>query len=154
MSISNSESLDLLYPVCQHVKPGGERCGSPTLRSKKYCYYHGNVMRRVPKVNLMVRLWNTDPQSDPNYRYDMPYLEDPEALQMAFTQFIHVVSQEQMKVDRARLILSALHGASLNLRTMEKAATERAKTSTGKKPPASVRAIAAVAQLAERAAKE
>lgn len=128
-------------------------CGSPALHGKKYCYYHGNVMRRIPKVNLMVRLWNTDPQSDPNYRYDMPYLEDPEALQMAFTQFIHVVSQEQMRVDRARLILSALHGASLNLRTMEKGAEQRAKASAARKPPANVRALAA-GQLAERAAKE
>lgn len=110
-------------------------------------------MRRIPKVNLMVRLWNADPQRDPNYRYDMPYLEDPEALQMAFTQFIHVVSQEQINVDRARLILSALHGASLNLRTMEKGAEQRAQASAAKKPAASVRATA-VAQLAERAAKK
>jgi hypothetical protein len=128
----------VLYPLCEHIKPGGERCGSPALRRKKLCYYHDSVRRRIPKVNMMVYLWNPNPESDPNYQCDMPYLEDPEALQMAYTQLIHVVTQERIKPDRAKLVLSALHGASLNLRTMEKAKVHREKAATAKKPAGSV----------------
>jgi len=131
-----------LYTVCEHIKPGGERCGSPALRDEEYCYYHMDVRKRIPKVNLMVTLWNPHPETDPNYRYDMPYLEDPEALQMALTQFIHVVSQERIKVDRAKLVLSALYCASLNLRLMEKGAKRKA-TSGAKKEPATVDAKSA-----------
>jgi hypothetical protein len=143
VSIPQIEPTDSsLYTICEHIKPGGERCGSPALRDEKYCYYHTDVRKRIPKVNLMVTLWNPHPESDPNYRYDMPYLEDPEALQMALTQFIHVVSQERIKVDRAKLVLSALYCASLNLRLMEKGARRKA-TSAAKKAPATVEAESA-----------
>jgi hypothetical protein len=61
---------------------------------------------------------------------------------MALTQFIHVVSQERIKVDRAKLVLSALYCASLNLRLMEKGARRKA-TSGAKKEPATVDAKSA-----------
>jgi hypothetical protein len=39
------------------------------------------------------------------------------------------VAQELIRPDRAKLILSALHGAALNLRMMEKAEARRERTS-------------------------
>ena len=141
---------DLLYRVCEHVKPGGERCGSPALRRKKYCYYHESVRRRIPRMNMMVYLMNPGAERDPNYPYEMPYLEDAEALQMAYTQLIHVVTQERIKTDHAKLVLSALHGASLNLRTMEKAKALREKAAARKKPAASVQPSAVSSQPSVR----
>src|ERR1039457_3148830 len=60
---------------------------------------------------------------------EMPYLEDPAAIQIGFMQLIHGVAQELIRPDRAKLILSALHGAALNLRMMEKAEARRERTS-------------------------
>jgi len=107
------------------VKITGERCGSPAVRDEDYCYYHRAVRKRVPRNNLHLILWNPQADKSERFEYEMPYPEDPESLQIAFSQFIHVVSQEEMKVERARLVLSALHGAAANMRAMEKSAMER-----------------------------
>ena len=137
---------NLIYRVCEHIKPGGEQCGSPALRRKKYCYYHESVHRRIPRINMMVHLLNPRSEQHPDFRYDMPYLEDAEALQMAYTQLIHVVTQERIKTEHARLVLSALHGASLNLRTIEKAKALREKAVARKKPAGSVQSTALSSQ--------
>src|SRR5271154_4373713 len=102
------------YPVCEHIKPGGKRCGSPALKGGKLCFYHTDVRRRVPKNNLFVFLANPRPHESPYYPFELPYMEDPEAIQMGFAQFIHAVSQQMIPESRARLVLSALHGAASN----------------------------------------
>jgi len=132
--IARDESMEnSLIPICQHVKITGERCGSPTVRDENYCYYHRAVLKPVPRNNLHLILWNPHVERSERYEYEMPYPEDPESLQIAFSQFIHVVSQEGMKVERAKLVLSALHGAAANLRAMEKSAIERARISRAAK---------------------
>ena len=138
----DEESRTSPYPLCEHIRPGGERCGSPALKDGTLCYYHSGVRQRIPRVNMMVFLANPRSETDPHFQYEMPYLEDPESIQMAFTQLIHVVTQERIRVDRARIVLSALHGASLNLRGMEKARERREKPATAKKPAGSVKAVA------------
>ena len=42
--------------ICQHVKIGGDRCGSPALRDEHYCYFHAGAHRAIPSVNLWPRL--------------------------------------------------------------------------------------------------
>jgi hypothetical protein len=128
-----------LYAICEHIKPSGERCGSPAWHDEKYCYHHAEVRKCAPKTNLFVRLFNPHPEQHPDYRYEMPYLEDPAAIQIGFMQLIHGVAQELIRPDRAKLILSALHGAALNLRMMEKAEARRERTSVPRKQPDSVK---------------
>ena len=77
------------------------------------------MRKRAPKTNLFVRLFNPHPENHPDYRYELPYLEDAAAIQIGFMQLIHGVAQELIPPDRAKLILSALHGAAANLRLME-----------------------------------
>ena len=36
-------------PLCQQIKKNGVRCGSPALRGKRLCYFHGRAPRRKPK---------------------------------------------------------------------------------------------------------
>ncbi len=150
--ITEVESIEKsLYPICQHVKITGERCGSPAVRDEDYCYYHRAVRKRVPRNNLHLILWNPQAEKSERYEYEMPYPEDPESLQIAFSQFIHVVSQEEMKVERATLVLSALHGAAANMRAMEKSAMERERISRAPKKPAASVGSGAVAQSEEQA---
>ncbi len=140
MSIPNLDPTDpSLYAICENIKPGGERCGSPAMLGQKYCYHHTDARKYVPKNNLFVRLWDLRPQEDPYFPYELPFPDDPTAIQIGFAQVIHAVSQERMPETRARLILSALHGASLNLRMMDKAAAARDKTSPAKKQPSAVK---------------
>ncbi len=135
-----------LYPICEHIKSGGERCGSPALRDGKYCYYHGNMRKLVPKTNLFVHLWRPHPEDDPNFAYELPYPEDPDAIQIGFAQVINAVCQERMRPDHAKLILSALHGAALNLRLKDKFARRAEKMAKQQKPPASVHAEEKIAE--------
>ena len=126
VSLPTLEATDTsLYAICEHIKPGGERCGSPAWHDEKYCYHHTEVRKRAPKTNLFVRLFNPHPENHPDYRYELPYLEDAAAIQIGFMQLIHGVAQELIRPDRAKLILSALHGAAANLRLMEAASSAR-----------------------------
>ena len=122
MSLPTLEATDTsLYAICEHIKPGGQRCGSPAWHDEKYCYHHTEVRKRAPKTNFFVRLFNPHPENHPDYRYELPYLEDAAAIQIGFMQLIHGVAQELIRPDRAKLILSALHGAAANLRQMDAA---------------------------------
>jgi hypothetical protein len=64
------------------------------------------------------------------------YLEDGAAIQIGFMQLIHGVAQQRLEQWRARMILSALHGAAANLRQMDAATASCEKVA--KKTPKSV----------------
>jgi hypothetical protein len=63
-------------PICEHIKPGGARCGSPAVRGHKYCYHHAGLRKAVPATNLFVFLANPHSQDDPYAQFELPYLED------------------------------------------------------------------------------
>jgi len=107
--------------ICQHVKPGGEACGSPALRDHNYCYYHVGLRKAVPTTTMFVRANPYRKDSDPYAIFDLPFLEDAAAIQIGFMQLIQAVAGEEIDVRRAKLILSALHGAAANLRKMDAA---------------------------------
>jgi hypothetical protein len=123
-------------PICEHIKPGGARCGSPAVRDHKYCYHHAGLRKGVPATNLFVFLANPHSQDDPYAQFELPYLEDGAAIQIGFMQLIHGVAQQRLEQWRARMILSALHGAAANLRQMDAATALCEKVA--KKTPKSV----------------
>src|ERR1035437_7626658 len=53
-------------PICEHIKPGGARCGSPAVRDQKYCYHHAGLRKAVPRNNLFVFLANPRSENDPD----------------------------------------------------------------------------------------
>ena len=127
--------------ICEHIKPSGTHCGSPALRNDRFCYYHSKVRKTVPKNNLFVFLDNPGrKENDPYYAFEFPYLEDAAAVQIAFMQFIYGVSQHRIEEWRARMILSALHGAAANLRLMDASSAACEKVQPEKKQPANVKA--------------
>ncbi len=85
----------------------------------------------MPPTNLFVFLVNPHSESDPYAQFELPYLEDGAAIQIGFMQLIHGVAQQWLEQWRARMILSALHGAAANLRMMDasSAACERPRPS-------------------------
>ena len=135
--LSTGDEAELSLAICEHIKPSGTVCGSPALRDQKFCYYHSKVRKTVPKNNLFVFLDNPGcKENDPYWAFEFPYLEDAAAVQIAFMQFIYGVSQHRMEEWRARMILSALHGAAANLRLMDAATASCEKVA--KKTPKSV----------------
>ena len=131
-SPSTGDEAELSLAICEHIKPSGTGCGSPALRDQKFCYYHSKVRKTVPKNNLFVFLDNPGrKENDPYYAFEFPYLEDAAAVQIAFMQFIYGVSQHRMEEWRARMILSALHGAAANLRLMDASGAACEKAGAG-----------------------
>jgi hypothetical protein len=129
-------------PLCQHVKIGGARCGSPALRDQNYCHHYAGVHRLVPRTHVF--LPNTPAMEiDPTYPYQLPYLEDFEALQIGYMQFIGGVADNRIDSRRAKLILDALKAAGTNLRHKDKLLVRAAELATSRKPPASVKPVTA-----------
>ena len=116
------DEAEFSLAICEHIRPSGTRCGMLALRDQRFCYYHAKVRKTVPKNNLFVFLANPGrKENDPCYAFEFPYLEDAAPVQIGFMQFIYGVAQQRLEQWRARMILSALHGAAANLRLMDAA---------------------------------
>ncbi|MFI5117347.1 MAG: hypothetical protein ACHP8B_11700 [Terriglobales bacterium] len=137
-SLPLGDEAEFSLAICEHIRPSGARCGMLALRDQKFCYYHAKVRKTVPKNNLFVFLANPGrKENDPCYAFEFPYLEDAAAVQIGFMQFIYGVAQQRIEEWRARMILSALHGAAANLRLMDAGSAASEKAS--KKSPDSVK---------------
>lgn len=105
--------------ICEHIKPGGTRCGSPALRGYNYCFYHHGMRQAMPMTTMFVQEnLNVPPGETPVSAFEMPFLEDAASIQIAFMQLIHGVAHFRLEPRRAQIILSALHGAASNLRQL------------------------------------
>ncbi len=94
-------------PRCQHVKVNGTQCGSPALHSRRLCFFHNNVRGARAKI-----LADT---SAPRM-FDLPLLEDANAVQMALMKVIQMLGSGRMDHRTAGLMLYALQTATSNLR--------------------------------------
>jgi hypothetical protein len=130
-------------PTCEHIKPSGNRCGSPALKDQNVCYYHARLHLSLPVIRNMYIAENkhAEPGEYPVHNFPVPELEDAAAIQIGFMQALHGVANGRLDPRRAKLVLSALHGARMNLKSMERSleACLRAANGSRKKPPASVR---------------
>src|SRR6266403_6307097 len=96
---------------CQHVKVAGTQCGSPALRSKKFCYYH--QQDRPMAVECYY---------DGGYatgEITLPFFEDAHSIQAVIRQVVQMVLQKRLERKTASLLLYALQIASSNLKRME-----------------------------------
>ena len=96
-------------PRCQHVKTNGTQCGSPALRRRKYCYFHDNIRTERAKIAARNSLC----------RFDLPLLEDANAVQIALMKVIQMLGSGIMDHKTAGLMLYALQTASVNLRNTD-----------------------------------
>jgi hypothetical protein len=89
--------------ICSHIKVNGVRCGSPALRGEIFCYFHQRMIRGV----------RTPPRSR---IHPMAMLEDEASIQASLMETINAIVRNQIDVNRARLVLRALHIATRNAR--------------------------------------
>jgi hypothetical protein len=87
--------------TCTHIKISGVRCGSPSLRGERFCYYHQRMHRGV----------RTPPQSR---LHPIACIEDKESIQSALAEVINALLRNTIDMKRATLILRALHIAVKN----------------------------------------
>ena len=135
--------------ICQHIKLGGGRCGSPAVRGQDYCYFHASAHRTIPSVNLgsscNPRNWGARDPNAPRRRYELP--GEAAAIQIGFTRLIKGVTQGLLNVRQAKIILAALHGAVANGRQMNAVAAKDERPA--KKRPASVKVAESRRELRE-----
>jgi hypothetical protein len=91
------------YPTCHHLRPTGNRCGSPALRGEQFCFYH-HPTRRPPTRAV--------PSRTP---FDVPPITDPEALQITLSEIIRRLADNTLDTKRASLLLLTLQMAKANL---------------------------------------
>jgi len=95
---------------CHHIKTSGVRCGSPALRSRRYCYFH---QRSRP---VLLNVGRSD--NDPEY-FSLPLFEDAHALQSALRQVTLYYLNGTFTEKKTGLMLYALQIASCNLKLMQ-----------------------------------
>jgi hypothetical protein len=103
------------YPIeirrCQHIKTSGAQCGSPALRSDKFCYYH-KQNRTVPAELYM------DGERYCDSQIMLPPFEDGHSIQMVLRHVVQLMLQKRIERKDAGLVLYALQIASGNLKQM------------------------------------
>jgi hypothetical protein len=133
----------MTVPICEHIKPSGQRCGSPALRDKTFCYYHSGLEQCLPygRNMFIAEKAKAAPGEWPIYEFPVPIFEDAAAIQIGFQQAIFGLVNGALSPRKTKLILSALHGARSNLKEMEKclSACANAASRKNKKKPAPVR---------------
>ncbi|SRR5712691_13203305 len=89
------------HPRCSHIKVGGQRCGSPTLKGKHFCYFHQRLIHGVPGP--------VDSNISP-----ISLIENEEAIQASLMDLIEALLRGSIENRRAELVLKALYIATKN----------------------------------------
>src|SRR5487761_664497 len=95
-------------PQCEHIKTNGVRCGSPSLRSHKHCFYH-------QRAHDLRRLRHQRPEA----KLHIPLLEDANAIQMAIQEVADAIAEDRIDNKRAGLLLFAFQTAASNLKNVD-----------------------------------
>ena len=94
---------------CRHVFTDGHRCGSPSLRTQDFCYYH-HVSRREPSL------------APGHGMFLMPRIDDRAAIQIALYDILARITLRDIELKTAGMLLYGLQIASSNIAQQEKSA--------------------------------
>ena len=95
--------------ICLHVMADGAPCGSPAVRHHRFCYHHKR--QREQRLEL-----DADrARSERNAPYNLPILEDANAIQLSLTQIMRLLAAGQIDHKTASLMLYSLQIATSNL---------------------------------------
>jgi hypothetical protein len=104
---------EFLYPAsiarCQHIKVNGTQCGSPSLKKRKFCYFHQQWQQG--RIQL-----GANRARRARYSLDLPILEDANSIQVALMQAMRLLLTQQVDHKTAALLFYGLQTASTNLR--------------------------------------
>jgi hypothetical protein len=106
MSSSSSEA-----PRCRHIKGNGTQCGSPSLRSKNFCFYHEQHRPLFAECYAAEKYSTGD--------IVLPAFEDAHSIQFVIRKTVQLLLQKRIEGKTASLLLYALQIASSNLKRME-----------------------------------
>jgi hypothetical protein len=103
-----------IYPSsiarCQHIKVNGTQCGSPSLKSRRLCFFH-NRWREA-----RIEFTRSGHPVQEITALDLPVLEDANSVQVAIMQVLRLLLAKQLDPKIAGLLLYGLQTASLNLK--------------------------------------
>jgi len=85
-------------PRCEKVREDGTRCGSPQMKSYRYCYAHERMLQQQSQ------------------KLELPALEDANGIQMAIMRVQKALIDDEISEKKARLLLYSIHLASVNLK--------------------------------------
>ena len=99
-------------PTCHHVLASGALCQATPLRNRNYCRFHlDQIGRRMRAARSRAR----HPRPLPR----LPLLEDLFSVQVAIIQVSDAVHQNEMDVQRARVLTTLLRLAMQNLKSKQ-----------------------------------
>jgi hypothetical protein len=132
--------------ICRFIRINGQRCGSPALSGKPFCYFHHRDvdrhrtisgkqpfdLSRIPADHLeaaktdtlIARYYNLVPETGPLY-LELPPLEDRPSVQVALSMIVCALAQGRIDPKRANSLLYGLQVASANLRSAPTEYTSR-----------------------------
>jgi hypothetical protein len=119
LTIHHSEmrlmSSQVEIPRCQHIKVNGIQCGSPALRTKKFCYFHYE-WRKSHRCGTGALARGR--RNSTSLAFELPPLEDANSIQLALMQVTGLLLSGRIDHKTAGLVLYALQTASSNLRNL------------------------------------
>ncbi len=92
--------IDPRISQCHFIKSDGRQCGSPALRSMRFCYYHHESNRATVCL-------------------DIPPLEDANAIQVALTDIARAVADDRIDLKHATVLGYILQTATANLKHVQ-----------------------------------
>ncbi len=108
------------YETCRHVREDGTYCGSPSLRDRKYCYYH--LMQRGRRLRRARALPDNLP-----YRLEIQSLDNLYAVRAALTDVAQALAAGQLDPRTAGKLLYAIQQVSATNRRIEQMEAAAAK---------------------------
>ena len=118
---------------CRHIRVNGERCASPALTNKPFCYFHIELDRRhrrcnssnsaMPAVLHPMTLQDgsqRDPiLAEPLPQLNLPELEDRHSIQVALSMVITALTEARIDPKLAALLFYGLQVASTNAHKLD-----------------------------------
>src|SRR5271169_3358589 len=108
------------FESCRHVKEDGTYCGSPSLRDRKYRYYH--LMQRGRRLRRARALRDNLP-----YRLEIQSLDNLYAVRAALTDIAQALAAGQLDPRTAGKLLYAIQQVSATNRRIEQMEAAAAK---------------------------
>jgi len=108
---------DDIRHICRHIFADGRRCGSPSLKTQNFCYYH--YAHRSHSVHGY-RHWRNKHRNGAEDRLELfDGLDNPTSIQLAITTVAGRIAAGSIHPRAARSLLYALQLAANNVRNIK-----------------------------------
>ena len=95
--------------LCRHIHASGQRCGSPAIRGRNFCYYHGTARIGFPASE---RKHSSDSSRT---WFTFQHIDTRADIQLALFDVLSRLASNDLDTKRAGLLLYGLQIASANL---------------------------------------